>query len=1001
MPSATVTTIQDGGAKGEQQTITLTDATGGTFCLSWVSTSTGVNPIVHFGFGSWSDVNKVPTFGYAGLEVTVPIAWNASAATVESALEGLAAIGVGDVSVSGPAGGPWVVEFTGSLADADQPMIIFNDIDLTDAGIAITVTTQVDGTGATTDVPYPTHLWHLNEATEPDIRYDDIQLLDLSENGDVSYGGGKIHTFAAEFDYFDGYYFSTTTLTRSHHDNLTNRNAYGFSIAFWFKIDRDLTEGWGDPLDLFVVSKADTVRDRVDYNFEVRYYTKGGAVGTGTGYFVVTVSESGTEFAAIEINDDTWYFAALTISADGLTAKLYLNGTLEETKTLGSAANWSSGNFVVGGESQYLNVVSKFIGQIEELIVWQGVILQAAVTELWNSGNGKEYPHGTYGTNELQTFTFASTPTRGSYTLTFDGETTAPIPWNSVSSAVWRALSSLSNIDPGDVSVIGGMPGPFNVVFRGQYEYTNVSEITADGSNLGVWTSDVSETRTGSGPINEIQKVTIAGANGGTFTLTYEGETTTDIVWSASIAEVEAALEALSTIGSGNVSVAAGSYVVTFISALGNTNLNQMTANGTNLWYQGAGGIGGWKKGNPGCPCCDCGDDCPYRLPDMNGSSVNNPDHWTILGGTWTDIGSNMGVYTTDSGAAIVSAVGEDDDDTFVYQRFAVSFELHWSSVLPVLKIGISDETGSNTESVAITREFSVQNMRRNVVTWPDGTQEFGEWIRFDYFAEASYLYVFVDEENSRLAMWISYGYVQHGIMGGMITELWETWFFYAAQLASGTKLRHVYIEADSVDTQIQINGPGIGRFNCWRPNSIGLMGEYPANARYTQDRLPYSMEMEVSGITQGNDGGVPEWNWYNNTFTMLPVPIGQRSASYFYELYDLCYIEDIPVIYVVGQGPSETNHKGVYFSIWYYCEENETIIRCFHFYDRHNPWPVPTHVRCYAYFEKRVTGKVDPRGFSGYEVPFLSTDQIDFNTLASTDAMDYTNATCKLTAVV
>ena len=50
---------------------------------------------------------------------TTAIAVNASAAKVQSALEGLAAIGPGNVSVSGAAGGPWTVTFQGDLAERD------------------------------------------------------------------------------------------------------------------------------------------------------------------------------------------------------------------------------------------------------------------------------------------------------------------------------------------------------------------------------------------------------------------------------------------------------------------------------------------------------------------------------------------------------------------------------------------------------------------------------------------------------------------------------------------------------------------------------------------------------------------------------------------------------------------------------------------------------------------------------------------------------------------
>jgi hypothetical protein len=50
---------------------------------------------------------------------TGSIPFNATAGAVQVALENLAAIEPGDVAVTGPPGGPWTIEFTGALGDAD------------------------------------------------------------------------------------------------------------------------------------------------------------------------------------------------------------------------------------------------------------------------------------------------------------------------------------------------------------------------------------------------------------------------------------------------------------------------------------------------------------------------------------------------------------------------------------------------------------------------------------------------------------------------------------------------------------------------------------------------------------------------------------------------------------------------------------------------------------------------------------------------------------------
>lgn len=84
------------------QTVSITGApTGGTFTLTF------------------------------GGNTTVGIAPNASAATVQADLVALASIGTGNVTVTGSAGGPWLVDFTGTLGYAAQTQMTTNFSGLT------------------------------------------------------------------------------------------------------------------------------------------------------------------------------------------------------------------------------------------------------------------------------------------------------------------------------------------------------------------------------------------------------------------------------------------------------------------------------------------------------------------------------------------------------------------------------------------------------------------------------------------------------------------------------------------------------------------------------------------------------------------------------------------------------------------------------------------------------------------------------------------------------
>jgi hypothetical protein len=83
---------------------------------------------------------------------------------------------------------------------------------------------------------------------------------------------------------------------------------------------------------------------------------------------------------------------------------------------------------------------------------------------------------------------------------------------------------------------------------------------------------------------NEVQEVEITGTpNGGDFTLTFDGQTTGDIAFDADAAAVDAALEALSNIPAGGVTVGGGPLPgtpveVTFTGALAGAPQPEMTA---------------------------------------------------------------------------------------------------------------------------------------------------------------------------------------------------------------------------------------------------------------------------------------------------------------------------------------------------------------------------------------------------------------------------------------
>jgi hypothetical protein len=104
-----------GGTTNEVQTITLTDATGGTFTASYLGYTTG------------------------------PITYNAALSVVRAALEALPTIGAGNVVVTGTPGTEYVIEFTARLGGRNVATIAVDGAELTGSSPSIGVTPTTPG----------------------------------------------------------------------------------------------------------------------------------------------------------------------------------------------------------------------------------------------------------------------------------------------------------------------------------------------------------------------------------------------------------------------------------------------------------------------------------------------------------------------------------------------------------------------------------------------------------------------------------------------------------------------------------------------------------------------------------------------------------------------------------------------------------------------------------------------------------------------------------------
>lgn len=90
------------------------------------------------------------------------------------------------------------------------------------------------------------------------------------------------------------------------------------------------------------------------------------------------------------------------------------------------------------------------------------------------------------GTNEKQTLEITGTPTGGTFTLTFNGQTTAAIAFNATAATVQAALELLSTIRAGNVRCSGGaLPGATVIIeFIQELGKAPQNAMTADISSL-------------------------------------------------------------------------------------------------------------------------------------------------------------------------------------------------------------------------------------------------------------------------------------------------------------------------------------------------------------------------------------------------------------------------------------------------------------------------------------------------------------------------------------
>ncbi|MDD2865305.1 MAG: hypothetical protein PHC99_11390, partial [Methylococcales bacterium] len=191
---------------------------------------------------------------------------------------------------------------------------------------------------------------------------------------------------------------------------------------------------------------------------------------------------------------------------------------------------------------------------------------------------------------------------KGSFTLTFEGKTTADIAFAGSDSAknaqnIQTALETLANIGAGNVIVSVAKDFSINrqrysIEFAGKLARKNVGALSVNPKNLTITTFETGTATTATNEQQEIRyQATGRNTNGslvagsGTFTLSLDGQKTVPIriaesSFTTNITEIKGALEKLDGVGTGNVLVEVTQktgtnqiYKISFINKLANKNI--------------------------------------------------------------------------------------------------------------------------------------------------------------------------------------------------------------------------------------------------------------------------------------------------------------------------------------------------------------------------------------------------------------------------------------------
>ncbi|WP_339730088.1 hypothetical protein [uncultured Gimesia sp.] len=528
-----IVTFVLGAGTNEIQTVTLGNApSGGTFTLTYAGQTTG------------------------------NIAYNASAATVDSALETLSNIGSGDVTVTGSDGGPWTVEFTGALAAANVADLTADASGLTGTNEQQAVTLN-SATGGTFTLIYAGQTtgniaYNASAATVETA----LEALSNIGSGNVSVAGSDGGPYTITFIGTLG--STNVNLITLNGTNLTGTVAASIS---------ETTSGAGGASEIWHLS----MYNQSCLSGSARI---GGSVNVTSGAFTIQL-QAGSN----------------TVMQTGPIA---FDATPQEVMDAFEATDFGK---AVGGEyplcfavSHQESLGSGNLSDGNDYLLWWHPVVGGALSGYTLTIDSTSLVGGVYaesGVGGLGGLTEAEPTLFTSFYINVSGEETGDIPHNASAATIQASLESLSNVGVGNVTVTTSSPNPLDtydpfvlrIAFVGDLANQDtglVINIATHNTGIGGIEEDEFYTTIGNAGTAEVQELSITGSpSSGTFSLTYAGQSTGNIAYNADAAAVQSALEALSTIGAGNVICSGGALpdtpiVITFAGELSGVDLDDI-----------------------------------------------------------------------------------------------------------------------------------------------------------------------------------------------------------------------------------------------------------------------------------------------------------------------------------------------------------------------------------------------------------------------------------------